>query len=102
VIIQRELDQSADAFDVLDFKVSPSHFISIKTFDFAGLSLSEVGTGVLPFSISPPGAISLSAEQALASNTSHAEAYDLSGEPSNGACPRSTPSGSGTRRYTSR
>jgi hypothetical protein len=86
VILQREVDQSDDAFDVLDFKVSPFQVISLKTFDFSGLSLSEVGTGVLPRSIPPPpDATSLSAVRALASKNSQAETYDLSGEPSTGA-----------------
>jgi hypothetical protein len=48
VILQREVDQSADTFDVLPFKVTPSQVIALKTFDFAGLSMSEVGTGVMP------------------------------------------------------
>jgi hypothetical protein len=48
VLIQREVDQCADVFDVLPFKVSPSQVISLKTFDFDGLSMVEVGTGVPP------------------------------------------------------
>jgi hypothetical protein len=85
VLLQREVDQSADTFDVLAFKVTPSQVLSLKTFDFAGLSLSEVGTGVLPLSIIPPEAMSLAASRALASNNSQAETYDLSGEPTSGA-----------------
>jgi hypothetical protein len=85
VILQCEVDQSADAFDVLAFKVSPSQVISIKTFNFSGLSLSEVGTGVLPLSVVPPDATSLSAVRSLASNNTQTETYDLSDDPSNGA-----------------
>jgi hypothetical protein len=79
------VDQSAENFDVLTFKVTPSQVISLKTFDFAGLSLSEVGTGVLPLSIIPPEATSLAAFHALARNNSQAETYDISGEPTSGA-----------------
>jgi hypothetical protein len=79
------VDQSAGTFDVLAFKVTPSQVISLKTFDFAGMSLSEVGTEVLPLSIIPPEATSLAASHALASNNSQAETYDLSGEPTSGA-----------------
>jgi hypothetical protein len=43
VILQREVHQSTDTFDVLPFKVSPSQVITLKTFDFAGLSMSKVG-----------------------------------------------------------
>jgi hypothetical protein len=80
VILQREVDQSADTFDVLPFKVSPSQVIYLKTFDFVGLSMSEVGTVVMPLSIIPPEATSLAASRALANNHAQAETYDLSGE----------------------
>jgi hypothetical protein len=80
VILQREVDQSADTFDVLPFKVTPSRVISLKTFDFAGLSMSEVGTGVMPLSIIPPEATSLATSRALTNNHAQAETYDLSGE----------------------
>jgi hypothetical protein len=80
VILQREVDQSADTFDVLPFKVTPSQMIALKTFDFAGLSMSEVGTGVMPLSIIPPEATSLAASRALTNNHAQAETYDLSGE----------------------
>jgi hypothetical protein len=80
VILQREVDQSADTFDVLPFKVSPSQVIALKTFDFAGLSMSKVGTGVMTLSIIPPEATSLAASRALANNHAQAEIYDLSGE----------------------
>jgi hypothetical protein len=65
---------------VLPFKVSPSQVVALKTFDFAGLSMSEVGTGVMPLSIIPPEATSLAASHALANNHAQAEIYDLSGE----------------------
>jgi hypothetical protein len=85
VILHREVDQITDTFDALAFKVSPSQVISLKTFDLAGLSLSEVGTGVLPFSTIPPEATSLSASRAFANNNAQADTYDLSGETITGA-----------------
>jgi hypothetical protein len=69
---------------VLPFKVSPSQVISLKTFDFAGLSMAEVGTGSPPISIVPPKATSNSAARALPLNHSQAEIYNLSGEPTTG------------------
>jgi hypothetical protein len=36
VLLQREVDQSAEAFDVLAFKVSPLQAIALRTFDFVG------------------------------------------------------------------
>jgi hypothetical protein len=40
VILQKQVGQSADAFDVLAFKVYSSQVISLKTCDFVGMSLS--------------------------------------------------------------
>jgi hypothetical protein len=85
IILQREVDQSTDTFHVLPFKVSPSQVISLKTFDFPGLSISKVGTGVMPLSIIHPEATSLAAARALANNHSQAETYDLSGDPTSWA-----------------
>jgi hypothetical protein len=59
VLLQRGVDQSAKCLGVLPFKVTPSQFIALKTFDFAGISMAEVGTGVPPSLSSrgtpPPG-----------------------------------------------
>jgi hypothetical protein len=74
------VDQSAYTFDVLPFKVTPSQVIALKTFDFAGLSMSEVCTGVMPLGIIPPEATSLDASRSLANNHLQAETYDLSGK----------------------
>jgi hypothetical protein len=82
VLLQREVDQSVEAFDELAFKVSPSQVIALRTFDFVGISLGEVGTGLLPLSIIPPEATSLSAAQALTNNHAQADTFDLSGDPS--------------------
>jgi hypothetical protein len=85
VLLQREVDQCAEVFDVPPFKVSPSQVIALNTFDFAGLSMAEVGTGVLPLSIIPPEATSLTASRALSLHHTQAEAFDPSGEPNVGA-----------------
>jgi hypothetical protein len=84
VLLQREVDQSVEAFSVLAFKVSSSQVIALRTFDFAGISLGEVGTGLPPLSIIPPEATSLSAARALTNNHAQAETFDLSEDPSSG------------------
>jgi hypothetical protein len=89
VLLQREVDQSAECLGVLPFKVTPSQVIALKTFDFAGISMAEVGTGVPPLSIIPKDATSLSASlsasRAISHNHSQSEMYDLSADPSSGA-----------------
>jgi hypothetical protein len=69
---------------VFPFKVTPSQCIALKTFDFSGLSIGEVGTGVLPFSIIPPDATSTTGARAIAGNHANSEIYDVSGDPSSG------------------
>jgi hypothetical protein len=61
--------------------VSPSQvIISLKTFDFADLSIIEVGTGVMPLSITPLEATPLAASRALVNNHAKVDTYDLIGE----------------------
>jgi hypothetical protein len=102
VSLQREVDQSADAFDVLVFKVSPSQVISRKTFDFYGLSLIEVGTSVLSLSIAPPPRPPPYLTRGPSQATTH-RPKPMTSVLSLliGPCPRPTPIGSGTRRDTS-
>jgi hypothetical protein len=69
---------------VLPFKVSPSQVISLKTFDFAGLSMAEAGTGAPPPQQRASPATSNSAARALPLNQSQTETYNLSGEPTTG------------------
>jgi hypothetical protein len=85
VLLQREVDQSAVCLGVLPFKVTPSQVIALKTFDFAGISMAEVGTGAPPLINIPPDATSLSAARAITNNYAQSEMYDLSGDPSSGA-----------------
>jgi hypothetical protein len=81
----RSARKCTEVFDILPFKVSPSQVISLKTFDFVELSMAEVDTGVLPFSIIPPEATSISSSRALSINNSQTETYGPSGEPTFGA-----------------
>jgi hypothetical protein len=85
VILQREVDQSAEVLGVLPFKVTPSQRIALKTFVFCGLSVSEIGTRVLPFSTTTPYATSAVAVRATAGNHANAEIFDLTGDPCTGA-----------------
>jgi hypothetical protein len=85
VILQREVDQSAEVLGVLPFKVTPSQSMALKTFYFCGLPVGEIGTGVLPFSIIPPDATSVAAVRATAGNHANADIFDLSGDPIGGA-----------------
>jgi hypothetical protein len=79
------VDQSDGALGGLPFKVSSFQVTTLNIFDFCGISLGEVGTGVLPFSIIPPDATCISAVWAAASNHVSSYIFDLSWDPTVGA-----------------
>jgi hypothetical protein len=87
VIFQRKVDAAAEVLGLVPFKVTPSQVMStsIKSFDFCGPSYSEIGTGILPFSITPDDTTSDRGRAAIMTNRKRAETYDLSGEAMNGA-----------------
>jgi hypothetical protein len=85
VILQREVDAAAQVLDLVPFQVTPSQVIAMKTFDFTGASYSEIGTGVLPFSIPPADAPSSKGLAAIRADRGRAETFDLSGDSVNGA-----------------
>jgi hypothetical protein len=86
ILLQREVDLAARAQGVQPFKVTPSQILALKTFDFAGNGYTEVGTGLLPFSVTPPpDATSASARRMLSEDRARADTFDMSGEGDNGA-----------------
>jgi hypothetical protein len=83
--IQREVNLAARARGVQPFKVTPSQILALKTFDFVVDGYTEVWTGLLPFSFTPPDATSISARRILSEERSRAETFGMSGEGENGA-----------------
>jgi hypothetical protein len=59
--------------------------MTMKSFNFCGPSYSKIGTGILPFSITPADATSDRGRAAIMVDHGRAETYDLSGEAENGA-----------------
>jgi hypothetical protein len=85
VILQRQVDATSLVLDLVPFQVTPSQVIAMKTFDFTGASYSEIGTSVLPFSITPVNATSNKGRAAMRADRGRAETFDLSGDSVNGA-----------------
>jgi hypothetical protein len=54
ILLQREVELAARALGVQPFKVTQFHFFALKTIDFVGDGYTEIGTGLLPFSVTPP------------------------------------------------
>jgi hypothetical protein len=85
ILLQREVDLAARALVVKPFKVAPSQILALKTFDFVGDGYAEIGTGLLPFSVTHPDATLASARRMLSEDRARAETFDMSGEGANGA-----------------
>jgi hypothetical protein len=98
VIPQREVDESAMVLDLVPFQVTPSQVISMKTFDFTGASYSEIGTGVLPFIITPADATLEKGSTAIRADRGRAENFDLSADSVNGVI--TTDDATRMRNYT--
>jgi hypothetical protein len=67
------------------FQVTLSQVIAMKTFDFTGASYIILGSGVLPFSITPADATSDKGGAVIRADRGQAETFDLSGDSVNGA-----------------
>jgi hypothetical protein len=84
-IIQQSVDADHAAQDVLAFEVTPTHVMAFQNFCFAGAACFEVGTILLPFSITPGDATWTVARAMLEADRGRADAFDLGGDPENGA-----------------
>jgi hypothetical protein len=79
VIFQREVDAAAEVLGLVPFQVTPSQVMTMKSFDFCGPSYSEIGTCILPFSITLDAATSDRGHATIVADRGRAETYDLSG-----------------------
>jgi hypothetical protein len=83
--LQHSVDAAAAALDVPSFKVTPTQVMAFKNFRYAGSSYFDIGSGLLPFSITPSDATSVQARAMLAADRVQADAFDLGGDPESGA-----------------
>jgi hypothetical protein len=70
---------------VPSFEVTPTQVMSFKNFRFVGTAYHGIGTGMLPFSITPSDATSPHARAMLAADRTRVDAFDLGGDPESGA-----------------
>jgi len=83
--LQQEVDAMAEATGCNTFYATPQQAGCFKNLTFFGNNEHELGNGVLPFSVTPPGATSNAAQKQLADDLARAEQYNMSGEAVNGA-----------------
>lgn len=85
LVLQQAYDIASGALKLNRLPASPSHVLCLDQWDFVGVSMDSLGTGLLPFSIVPPDAPSRSARKALLEEADRARQYDMSGEAVAGA-----------------
>jgi hypothetical protein len=79
VLLQREVDLEARALGVQPFEATPSQILALKTLDFVGDGYTEIGIGIISFSVTPPDATSASALRMLSEDRARAETFYMSG-----------------------
>jgi hypothetical protein len=84
VVLQQEVGAAAEVVDLVPL-VTPSQVIALNNVYFCGSAYNEIGTGVLPFSITPADATTAKGRRAIIADRARAEMFDLSGESVNGA-----------------
>lgn len=80
MVLQQAYDIAATDLQLNRLPASPSHVLCLDQWDFVGISMDTLGTGLLPFSIVPPDAPSKLARQAMLDEADRARQYDMSGE----------------------
>jgi hypothetical protein len=83
--LQQIVDAAASALDVPSFEVTPTQVMAFKNFRYAGSSYFDIGSGLLPFRITPSDATSVQARAMLAADRVRADAFYLGEDPESGA-----------------
>jgi hypothetical protein len=83
--LQHSVDAAAATLDVPSFEVTPTQVMAFKKIHYSGSSYFDIGSGLLPFSITPSDATSTQARAMLAADRVRADAFDLGGDPESGA-----------------
>jgi hypothetical protein len=83
--LQQSVDAAAATLDPPSFEVTPTQVMAFKKIRYAGSSYFDIGSGLLPFSITPSDATFTQARAMLAADRVRADAFDLGGYPESGA-----------------
>jgi hypothetical protein len=83
--LQQSVDAAATILNVPSFEVTPTHVMAFKNVRYAGSSYFNIGSGLLPFSITPADATSVQAWAMLATDRVRSDAFELRADPEIGA-----------------
>jgi hypothetical protein len=84
-VLQQAAEAACAALSEPSFEVTPTQAMAFKIFRFAGSAYFDIGTGLLPFSITLEDGISPQARTMLAADRVGADAFDLGADPESGA-----------------
>jgi hypothetical protein len=80
-VLQQAVDDASATLGVPYFEVTLTQVMSFKKIRFVGAAYHDIGTGLLPFSITPSDATSLHTRAMLAADRTRVDAFDLGGDP---------------------
>jgi hypothetical protein len=81
---QQVVDAASTTLGVTPFEVTHTQVMLFKNFRFVVAAYHDIGTGLLPFSITPSDAISPHDRAMLAADRIRSDAIDLDGGPESG------------------
>jgi hypothetical protein len=84
-VLQQAVDSACATLGGAAFEVTPTQVMAFKNFRFSGATYTDIGAGLLPFSITLADAISPQARAMLAADRVRADDFDLGGDPESGA-----------------
>jgi hypothetical protein len=84
-VMQQSADMACATPSLPLSQVSPAHVMAFKNLQFSGWKYFDIGTGLLPFSITPDDAQSSAARIMLAADQGRADAFDLGADPETSA-----------------
>jgi hypothetical protein len=84
-IFQQAVESSCTVLRVPAFEVTPTQVTALKNFRLAGSTYFDIGSDLLPFSITPADATSAPARAMLAADRVRADAFDIGADPESGS-----------------
>jgi hypothetical protein len=84
-VLHQSVDLAVTILELPSFEVTPTQVMTFKNFRYAGSSYFGIGSGLLPFSITPSEATAVQASVMLTVDRFRADAFDLGADPESGA-----------------
>jgi hypothetical protein len=83
-VLQQSVDLAAPILEVPSFEVTPTQVMAFKNFRYARSSYFDIGSRLLPFSITPSEATYVQARDMLTADRVRAYAFNLGADPESG------------------